>query len=411
MSAKRVSIDEQAARAAQLLARLGVAVLAIALPCAAVASRRTILPLAPIGAVLIIAAALLEPRRAFAPDARAAAASPTGLALLSLGAWAALSLAWTPFLSIAGERLVKTIAMGIPLAVAAVLLPTRTRTSNLYLLPIGLGAAAVATFALAWVGPASLSAYDPTGSAIERATIGCVLLLWPSLAALAVRDRWASAAVLAIAVAAAVASVFSPVIVAALALGALTFAASVAAPLTLATSLAVLGAAIVLLAPAVPFAAGLLPDAPNAGWRAALQTFDVWRQVLRVDGLPRLVTGHGLDAASRTIIAGYMPANAPRSVLFEVWYDFGLVGAVATAVLVARAFLAAARVSVNVTPFLLAGLVSGLLIAVCGQATAQLWWLTLIGIAVMEFVIALRGQYRTTRPLASAARAGPEVQA
>ena len=125
----------------------------------------------------------------------------------------------------------------------------------------------------------------------------------------------------------------------------------------------------------------------------------------------RLITGHGLDTATRGVIAGFLPAATPHGVLFQVWYELGIVGACTSAVLVARAFIAAGRTPGAIAPFLLAGLVCGLTLAISGLSTAQLWWVTLLSVVAIAFAAVAKGQYRTVRPAAHVVNDAPPQQA
>ena len=97
---------------------------------------------------------------------------------------------------------------------------------------------------------------------------------------------------------------------------------------------------------------------------------------------------------------GYLPPDTPRSLLFELWYDFGVVGAVLTAVLVRSAFGIIGRLSPTVAPFLLAEFIAMLTIVFSGLETTQLWWVTMLGLVTVAFSTVVRGEYRTTRPVA-----------
>jgi hypothetical protein len=114
----------------------------------------------------------------------------------------------------------------------------------------------------------------------------------------------------------------------------------------------------------------------------------------------RLLTGHGFDVLGRAIASGYIPSPAPRSILFETWFEFGAVGAVAAALFAASAFSAVGRASATIAPFLLAELAAGLTVALWGADTTQLWWVTFIGVGAVAFIHVIRGQYRTDRPAA-----------
>ena len=121
----------------------------------------------------------------------------------------------------------------------------------------------------------------------------------------------------------------------------------------------------------------------------------------------RLLTGHGLDLATRAAMLGYLPPEIARSLCFELWYDLGIVGVGAAAVLIYGGFAAAGRTSLAVAPFLIAEIVSGLTLALWGLDTTELWWVTLLSVAGIAFAAVIRGQYRTDRPVA---RIMPQVE-
>jgi hypothetical protein len=402
------ALEDPSSDAAQLLVRLGIAVLAIAVPCGSVVSRRLIFSLMPVGGILILIGVALAPSRRSLGQFRAALLSPTGLTAFFLIGWSALSLVWTPFAATAAEGFFKTSATALLAACVAAFLPDRTKTSNLYLLPIGAAAAALATFIVALVGPLSLRGADLEGSTLERAAVSLIVIVWPSLGALAVRERWASAGALAIAVAIAAIAVWTPVALGALAVGALTFSFATANPARVSRLLAGAFAALFLVAPALPLLlAAVLPVRAADGWLAPML---VWADIIRGEGL-RLITGHGLDTATRGVVAGFLPAATPHGILFQVWYELGIVGACTSAALVARAFIAAGRTPGTIAPFLLAGLVCGLIIAIAGLSTAQLWWVTQVSVVAIAFAAVAKGQYRTMRPAAHVVNDAPQQRA
>lgn len=390
---------DPAAGAAQLLVRLGLALLAIGVPCGAVGSRRLIFSLMPVGAALLLVGALLAPSRDFRRQWQATFLTPTALTALFLLGWMALSLLWSPFAGTGLERMLKTGGTAALAAVTVALLPERTKTSNLYLLPIGIGAAATATILVAFLAPgtSALRGSDIEGSAIERSALTLIMMMWPALGALAVRERWSSAGALSVAVAAAAITVWTPVSLVALALGAITFGMAASRPRATAIALASVSLLLFALAPLIGLGLGTLAVRLHLDPAGPLGVFPVWADLVRHEGV-RLITGHGLDMATRGVTNHYLPAQTPRSLLFEVWYDLGAVGAVASGVVAARAFLTAARATQPLGPFLMASLVCGLTIAVSGLSTAQLWWITLLAVVGIAFGLVVRGQYRTQRP-------------
>lgn len=391
--------DDPAAEASQFLIRLGLAVLTIAAPLAALVSRRAIFLLFPLGCGVILVGALLAPRRDAAQRMRAASFTRMGLFALVLLGWAALSLVWTPFREEAAERVLK-VAGTLALAVAAgAVLPDRTRVANLYLMPVGVVAAAIGAIALGLVGLSEGVAAAVETTVVERAVAILALMMWPALGALMSRQRWSFAVVMPVLVGLAIVAADAPLVLIAVAAGAIAFAAALSDAPRTARILGVAFAALLLFAPLIPFAARLMVGGKTANLVGELAPMADWLAIIRADGL-RMFTGHGLDSAARSIAAGYLPQNAPRSALLDLRYALRIVGAAAGAALIHGTFRVAARAHANAAPALIGGVVTGLVIAAAGIGTAQIAWLTIVAAAGVAFVAMVNGLYRTTRPIA-----------
>jgi hypothetical protein len=129
----------------------------------------------------------------------------------------------------------------------------------------------------------------------------------------------------------------------------------------------------------------------------------IWRSI--VAGEPeRLITGHGFETALRGRVEGLLPVNAPNTILFELWYELGVVGALAAAVALFAAITASGRNSPSVVPGMTAAFAAAFAFACLGIGTAQMWWFTALALVVLVFVAIERGQFRTTRPKARALR-------
>ncbi len=389
--------SDPAREAAALLRRLGFAVLTVALPAAALLTRRAVVLLLPIGATLLVLAGMLDgtSRPSRATLARALSSIPAVSLAFGL-AWAAVSLAWTPAPAASGERFGSLIG-GVALALAAFLaLPDRMRSSNLYLVPIGTAFAAllaIAILALRFgvVGP------DDDGRNMERGVSVIVLFAWPSLAWLRSRGRDREAAGLAAAVA--VAALLAPDATASVAfsVGALAYLATALSGRAGAAAIAV-GAVLLLLFPAASVVLSR-SGAPDPGsWRYAVET---WADAMAVEPL-RLVTGHGFGAFGRDRMMGSLPAGVPDTSFFQLWYELGLLGAVAAASALAAGPLAARESYGAILPGVVATFGTALALAAAGTGTGQAWWPGTIGIVLLLFVAVRRGQFRTRRP-----RAGP----
>jgi len=387
--------EDPVAGAAHIITRLAIALLLIVTPIASVGTRSAIYVLAPVGVALTLVAWLLEPGSRGPRQLRAAMFSPTGLIVIFLGLWALLSLIWTPFASGPSERFVKSASTFVLAAVAAALLPERTRTSNLYLLPIGAAAGAVAIIGLMiFTKSPSVRSGDPDISLVARAAFGLALLVWPALGALIVREkpRWA----MGLAVLVVIAELFAgvPLALAATALGALVFAAAMVDKHATGRWLAIVGAALFLIAPVVAILAyaaiTMTPASP------ILSTL-VWGSYIARDGFNALI-GHGFDAARLGVAMGYLPPATPRSLLFETWFELGLVGATAAALLWAQLARRAGQAGPKLAPFLLAGLTSAYVMSAFGLGVAPVWWVTLLALSGFAFALLQHGHGRAQRP-------------
>jgi hypothetical protein len=394
---------DPAADAAALLRRLGFAALMLALPVGALVARRGVVVLVPVGVVLLVIAALLDgANRRLRDSLRDAATSPAGLASALLLGWCGLSLFWTPFQGAASERFLSVVAtVGVGLA-GYVALPDRMRAANLYLLPLGMALAAIVGVVLSLSGGFGQGEGEDTQN-LERGLVVLVLLLWPSVAWLRSRRRMREAAALAVAVA--VAAALGPELlpVVALASGALIYGlTALNLPVGVrVTSLAMLG--LLALAPILPFiirplAAGILP-----GGHPVRASLEVWQRLV-ANGPLRLITGHGFETALRGRFAGLLPQNAPNSLLFEIWYDLGVIGALAGAVALFFSARRAGREDPPLVPAIMATFASAFTFACLSVGTAQMWWFTAVVALVLIFVATERGQFRTTRPKAAFSR-------
>jgi hypothetical protein len=390
---------DPAADAAALLRRLGFATLMLALPAGALIARRSTVVLVPVGVVLLILATALDgSRRGWRDSLRDLVTSPAGWAGGLVLAWCGLSLLWTPFQGPASERFLSIVAtLGVGIA-GYLALPDRMRSANLYLLPIGTGLAAIVAVVLSLSGGSGLSV--DSNQSLERGLVTLMLFLWPSLAWLRSRQRKREAVALslAVAVAAALGPELLPLI--GLAVGAIIYAVT-AVNLTLGvrlTALSMLSALV--LAPLVPLIARPIARAllqPNDPVLAAL---DVWRRVV-LNEPTRLITGHGFETALRGRFAGLLPPTAPNTLLFEVWYDFGVIGALAGAAALVFGARRAGREDPPLVPAIMAAFATAFTFACLGISTSQMWWFTALVAIVLTFVATERGQFRTTRPKAS----------
>ena len=384
------SAGDPATMSGQVLLRIGIAIFALAVPCAAVVSRRSLFVLMPVAALLLIIGGLLLPgaRAQLARQLGAALGRPLVLIPLALLIWAGLSFIWTPFPALALERFLKTVGTVLVTAAAIACLPARMKPANSNLLPIGLALAALGTIAVGFLAlyaprPADLDG----GDTLRRSVAGLVVLLWPALASLALRERIKPAGLLGAAVASAALVVMSPIALMALIIGVIVLSASFSTPERVAKPLGVAMAALMLGAPLLVLA--LDPLASRLDPNGLFGTPHIWAEIIRSEGL-KLITGHGFDTAGRALAAGLLPPGAPRGILFEIWYELGLVGAAAMGGLMWAAFTAAARMGRTTGPLLMAGMATALAISIAGVSVSQLWWTTQLACAALAWATAIR---------------------
>ena len=126
------------------LRRLGFAILFFAVPLAALFTRRALVVMAPLAVILLVLASVLDGSARNAREKLTALmVSPGGVAGMVLLLWAGLSLVWTPFLPQASERLLNITGMALMALGGYLAVPERMRSANLYLLPVGVGLAAL----------------------------------------------------------------------------------------------------------------------------------------------------------------------------------------------------------------------------------------------------------------------------
>lgn len=393
---------DPASDSAALLNRIGLAILGVIVPCLLVATRHPLFLLMPVGAVLILSAALVDSQSRGMEHIRHALSSPILMAAVLFSLWCLASLAWDPFRGEAALRFAKVLGtLGLSMVTAAYL-PERTKTSNLNLPPIGVAIASVFALVLVLFVPETWR--DWLGSDVDtlrRGAIGLETLLWPVLGALALRERWNYCGLLTAVVALVALFAGSQLALFALVLGAITFAITLQFPRHGPRTIAVIIAISFLLAPLLPLAAHAVNAgawfAPTSQAAAFFASLEEWRQLLLQDKW-RILTGHGLDSAYSGLLAGYFPANVPSGLLFEIWFDLGLPGIFLAAAISALSIRACRKFGSRLGPFMLSGLISGLFIAMTDISISQLWWVNIVGIAGIAITHIVRGRYLTSRP-------------
>ncbi len=392
---------DPAADAARLLGWVGFALLMVGAPLAGVVSRRALFILLPIGTGLLLSASTVSASGRGRAALRGALRHPIGLAAIFLFAWGGLSLLWTPVPRAAAPLFIGLLVTAALSVLVIAYVPERRPHPVLALLPVGVAVTALATLGLALFGPASFrggTEFDP--SLLERSVLTLAVLVWPALGALVVFGRWRLAAALAVVVAATVSISRAPIAMAVFAIAAVTFAQAMLRPGRVARTAALATVVLVGLAPLLPFALAPLASALSPVGRSTVAAMTDWRAIVVADGA-RLVTGHGLDTARRGVVVGVLPGHAPRTILFSIWYELGVLGAFALAAVFALGLAAAGRANRAAAPAVLGGMVAVLAITAFGVATEQSWFATLAGLQAVALGLLCRWSRIGVRPQAT----------
>jgi hypothetical protein len=401
MARAPTSTADPALDAAALLRRIGFFTLFVIVPVAAQVSRRATVVLAPITIVLLIIASAID-RKNRPPGASLLrlVRSPALAAGMLVIFWSALSLAWTPFPGPATERLANLIAT-LALTLAGYLaLPDRMRSANLYLLPLGVGAAAIVAILIGLFGDAMMRDAGDADSALERGAVLLAILAWPAVAWLRSRRRDTGALATALLVAGALmlAPGLTPLL--ALGVGALAFALTTHRQ-HLGVRITALAAALLLaLAPLLPFLLRPIASLVLGSTAPSSISLKIWQKLVTSEPL-RLITGHGFETALRGRFMNLPPMNAPTTMLFELWFELGIVGALATAFALYSAIRGTGREVSLLVPGAIAAFATAFTIGCIGVGLTAIWWLTSLAIALLAFVAIEQGQFRASRPKAS----------
>lgn len=382
---------DPAESAAAMLLRFGFAIFALVIPSAALLSRWVIVVLVPIGAVLIILSALLRSDQARLTDrAMGQIATEPGLACLLLAFWAAASLLWTPLPGEALEKLFKMLGVVALGFFAVVALPQRMRATNLHLVTIGVALGAI----LILIASVSAMLGRPVlrfpAATPERVVVLLTLLGWTGAAWMLIKNRPSLAAGLMLMVIAAI--LLGPTRAGSVPLVVSLMAVALAwnAPERAGRWLGWVGVGVILLAPLLTGLAVLV------GLKAA----EPWWSLILSDPA-RIITGRGFDASNAARTAGIIAPTVPVSLISDLWYDLGLLGALFIALAMGAAFRASGRMGLEVAPAALAALAAATSFALIDRNATQTWWFNGLAVFVIVLTSVDRGRYRTVRPRAS----------
>lgn len=384
------TLTDPAADAAAMLLRLGFAIFALVIPSATLMSRWVIVVLVPIGAVLIILSSLLRADSArLSVRALSHLASGPGLACLLLVSWALVSLLWTPVRWEAAEKLFKLLGVVLLGFFAVIALPQRMRATNLHLITIGVALGAT----LILVGSVSALLGQPVlrfpPATPERIVILLSVLGWIGAAWLLIKNRRSMAFALMVLVIAAIAlgpnrAAFGP-----LAASLLVLALAWNRPEAAGRIVGLVVAAGILL----------LPFASAFGSQLGMAGLERWWQMILDEPL-HFLTGRGFDAGNAARVIGVIGPELPVSLISDLWFDLGVLGALFLAIPVAWAFIAAGKLGYELAPATLAALSAAMTVALFDRNATQTWWFHGLAVFAIVLMSVERGRYRTLRPRA-----------
>ena len=396
MPLQKTPSPQPAASAARMLRRVGFFVLAAA-PLLSMASRRGFVIAVPFGSTLLIMATLIESEtnKPWQSIGRMAV-SICGIAGLFVLLWAGLSLIWTPFKSEAMARLANMIGLVVLVMTTVASLPVHSRASNLHVLPIGLGGAIVLANGLSiWSINDPDLVIDPLFT--ERLPLFASVLLFPCIGWLHSRQRFGGALMLLVFTGSflilheAYAALFS------LTLGIVFYGLAVWRATWCRWLSGMMTIGLLVLAPVLPFVLRPLTKWAFGATDLNVDALRAWGRLVQREPL-RLMTGHGFDVTARAKAAGLIEPTAPRGLLFELWYDLGLLGVVGVAIVLLMIIRASSKSAPVLAPGILATLICAFSLTVLGQVALQSWWVTLIGLVVIMWFAIEQGQYHTIRP-------------
>jgi len=395
------SRHDAAADASQLLSRVGYVVLALAAPSAVALSSRAIFILFPIGVALLVVATALDPVTGFAERVRGVAMSPVTWAVAALFAWAALSILWSPFPSSGAQHLLKLAATALATLVVIASGREHMRATDLYLFPIGV-LLTMATILVLWV--AAQQGFEPDGGRIYMGGTAMVVMLFPALGGLTARGRNGYARVLLMLALAYVFAIGAASTAAAVLVGFAVLSFAISDIRRTVVDLSWLATGLILISPLIPAVAPALSHwvfhAKLVDLPAPYPTLAAAARLILHDEV-RLMTGHGIDTVGRGVEAGLLPALSPRVAIFEIWYELGIVGALAGAAAVWLGFRAIGEMAPRLAPYVAATFACDLTLGFLSQDMTQMTWVTLLAISAIALGAAARSQYRTTRPSAA----------
>ncbi|HEY1942117.1 MAG TPA: hypothetical protein VGH40_08350 [Roseiarcus sp.] len=392
---------DAAGDAAQLLSRIGYAVLALAAPSAVILSTRSIFVLFPIGVALLLVAAALDPTPGVPERVRMVRDSPVAWVTVGLFAWAALSVLWSPFPSSGAQLLLKIATTAIAALFVMATSREHLRATDLYLFPIGV-LLAMATILGLWF--AVQQGIEPDTTRIHVGGLVLVVMVFPAMGGLAARGRNGYTRAMMVLALVYVFALGAPATAAALLVGFAVLSFAVSDTRRTVNDLSWIAAGLLLVAPIV---VAMTPNLSHWLFHAKLSSLGAPYPTLAaaasliLHDVVRLLTGHGIDTVVRGVESGVLPALTPRVVAFEIWYELGIVGAIAAAAAIWLGFRAIGGMAPRLAPYVAATFACDLTLGFLAEDLTQMTWVTLLAISATAIGAAARSQYRTTRPSAA----------
>ncbi len=388
-------IGDPVADSAVLLRRLAFFLLFLILPIGSVIGRRTLVIVVPIAIMLLAGAAILDGQhKPILPSLKKIIISPAFLLGFLFFGWCALSLLWSPFAETGRDRLVGLVTTIVFIFAGYLSLPERMRSSNLYLLPLGIGVAAVLALGIELLA-GSANWRPKIEDVLQRGLLVLVLLFWPALAWLRSRQRDAAAVALLFLLFAALIVAQNKATLFVFAFGFIGYIACKLAMRTAPRIIAVITAGLLACAPVLPFL--LQPFASllsNEAFSASLAT----SRNLILSAPMQVISGQGFSAVNQARLTGILNFHAPNSMLFQFWYELGIVGSWSAAALIFIVISKAEQKYGSLTPGIIGSFISAYVFALLGIGAGQGWWTTALACTILVFIALARGQFRTQRP-------------
>lgn len=406
-SPNRHSLPEQ-------LVRLGFFILVLGVILTMPFSRRAIFLFFPIGVALIVFASPFQ-KSTQTNHLKSVFLSNATFTLAFVILWAAFSLAWTPSFEEAALKLAKFSGTVFLLALVLSLILSSVRPPDVYIIPISLAICALMTageFAYRFMSAggagedAMFADFSGKGGDVEdsfviRSTLTLAILVWPGLKTLLLRERRLLAGLFATLVAIVMLIANNPFIYASLVAGILILTLALDNTKRAALWLGGAGALVFFAAPFLCLGLRYVTAHHYLTLLPMIKSFATplyaWADIIKIAPV-RLITGYGLDASVSALQPRAGEAIiAPKSFIFEIWFELGVLGALGVTTLIVLSAMTISRLHERVAPFALANYACVLVLIFSGIVTTQLWWVTLLCLNLIIIKAVIRGQRRSGR--------------